>query len=97
MKSKRSKTNKRGGKTNQRGCGKCNRTRCNGKCNSNRTRCRHRKQRGGCGTCVIGGGQKGGSAGFLDNIQGVSGGISTTFMNMFRGFSGQPAILIPPF
>ena len=83
MKNRRSRTKKRGG---QRGCGKCN-----------RTRCRHRKQRGGCGTCAIGGGQKGGSVGFLDSMQGVSGGISNTLMNVFRGFSGQPAIPIPPF
>jgi hypothetical protein len=81
MKNRRSRTKKRGGsKSNQKGCGKCN-----------RTRCRHKKQRGGCGTCAIGGGQKGGS----DINSGIS--VSNALMNVFRGFSGQPAIPNPPF
>lgn len=57
-----------------RGCGKCK-----------KAKCRHVKQRGGCGTCVGGRRQMGGS---------VVSEISGTIMNVFRGFQGQPPIPI---
>ena len=75
-------------KTRQRGCGMCGKKRCKN----------HKKQtkRGGCGTCMAGGGQKGGnlgsSVGFLDNAATVSSTLSTSFFNIFRGMSGLPAL-----
>ena len=73
----------------QKGCGKCK-----------KTRCRHQKQRGGCGTCVGGGkrGQTGGSGtGLIDNVSNLTTGVSGMFMNVFRGFQGQPPIPFPSF
>jgi hypothetical protein len=85
MHTKKHRGNKR--KT-QRGCGMCGKKRCK----------KHRKQtmKGGCGTCMSGGGQKGGnfgsSVGFIDNVATVSSGTSLFVTNILRGFSGLPAL-----
>jgi hypothetical protein len=71
----------------QRGCGKCK-----------KTRCKHQKQRGGCGTCVGGGkGKQMGGTGMVDNVSDLTTGVSGMFTNVFRGFQGQPPITFPSF
>ena len=79
------KTKKRGGKINQKGCGKCKKL--------GRKKCTHRTQRGGCGTCAgghVGGGKK--------QIGGnITSGVSEMFLNVFRGFQGQPPLDFPSF
>ena len=79
-------TKKHRGKT-QRGCGMCGKKRCK----------KHRRQtkRGGCGTCMAGG-QKGGSlgssVGFGDNAATFASTATNSFINVFRGMSGLPAL-----
>ena len=80
---------------NQKGCGKCKKTRC---------KHRKQKQRGGCGTCVGGqvGGkkskrQRGGNVGIIDNSAGFANGATEMLTNVFRAFSTQSPIIVPSF
>ena len=75
---------------NQKGCGKCKKTRC---------RHKKQKQRGGCGTCIGGGkvARQTGGTGLIDNVSNLTTGVSGMVMNVFRGFQGQPPIPFPSF
>ena len=88
----------------QRGCGICNKKSCSHmKCKCGKKGClKHNKTRtkkGGCAGACMGGScktcQRGGlgsSIGFIDNAATVGSNASTSFLNIFRGISGLPAL-----
>lgn len=77
----------------QKGCGICGKKRC---LKHKKTR---RTKKGGCAGACMGGAckncQRGGlgsSIGFIDNVATIGSNTSTSFLNVFRGVSGLPAL-----